>query len=699
MGLGLNIIDSIELPKPKYFDENGNEVEIDLNITSSSTQPYAFENTTNAIRTYFKRNIGEFAPIKAEVGNSYFEWTPLGVGIRDEYGNEEWLGRINSAEAELAEINKVIYRNLLTGIDDEFIVEHGKLKHNTILNHRPNYTGSLPGKRLDLVVEGIINFSSDIEMYVGEEKQQDTFATVEEIHFRNTQGSKTFSLPSPIAFEVVSGTEIQCLYEIKKEQSIVTLKIIVPFSWLEAPERQYPVAIDPTLSVTITSDAITRINNGAVSHDNKYLAINTLSTNKARLFKINHSLNRLEEMPQSIKGYPGSRAEYGVCFSPDNQYFLYCGYDTFAIYKFNTITQDYDIQTYSSSPTGISLTFSNDGQYIFICNNYNLFSYKFDYSTGTIGNAISSIGLAYRATKIKTTKNDKFIFTLQNTQLVCQPLNNGVISSTKIAFPAGANSHAITDFEITEDDRFIILGSTSGPFFIICPFDSTTGVIGDPIQLNFTFSGIPRKVALSKKQQYLVINRTMGNITSPRFEVFKFNNVSGQIEPFYYVPETSNIQSKWMGFTNDGEYFVYTQDTSDAKNSIYIYKFFHEPLDNVYFKDPITNDYYSDNKGNTLFLIDFGTIIAGQTTQAKQVLLENRYNFDVTNIQLNVINPSQEFKVELSITETPFIPQSSLHFQNILGNRETIPFFIRVTSTEQSLGGGMFELLVKCDRV
>lgn len=703
MTLGINVMEeSINIPIPLYIDDNGVEQAIDLDVRPSVNTSYRYENTTNSIKAYFKENICDYSPIKVVTDKGFFDWTPFGVGFQDEHENEIWLGRVNDIVAEVVDSNKVIYRNCVSGIDEEFVVDYGKLKHNTILNGLPIYDNSLAGKDISFVVDGKMDFSSTISMFVDDQIQTGDFTTDGSIVFKNDNDETVFTLPEPITYEINGNERIKCRYKVKRQGSVISLKIIVPYEWLENPARIYPIAIDPTLEVVITSDVLTRITRATFSNNGEYFAISTYTDTRMRLFKVNHQLKRINEMPLSVKRYPG-RAEYCVGFSPDDQYIVYGGYSTFNIYKFNPSTQDYDIQTNTSSNYVMGINFSDDGEYLFAGNSYALNSYKFDSKTGTIA-SLSNIATAYLPHTMKLTKNGKFLFCLQSsltdaTTLLTQvSVNNGVIGSP-IPFPSGTvDFNNILDFDLTDDERFIVFGYKVAPYIHVCPYNSGTGVIGAPLQMNISILAEPvRRVALSKHEQYLVINQTGSTQTRPYFSVYKFNKFTGIVGNLWYTCDRTTVaRSMSLGFSNDGEYFYFTQDISTASQSLWIYKFFHEPYDNVYFKDPATDDYYSDNKGNTRLLIDFGNMIAGTNSLPKKVLLENNNDFAVKDILLVNDNNDPNFNVVLSKTETPFVPEKDLDFGTVtLNPNESVEFYIQITTTDQSQAGGMFELTVK----
>lgn len=702
MTLGINLMEeSINIPIPLYIDESGNEQTIDLAVRASVEPDYRYENTTNSIKTYFKENICDYSPIKVVTDQGFFDWTPFGVGFQDEYENELWLGRINDIVADVIDINKVVYRNCVAGIDEEFVVDYGKLKHNTILNALPMYDNSLAGKDISFVVDGKMDFSSTISMFVDDQIQTGDFTTSGSIVFKNGNDETVFVLPEPITYEVNGQERIKCMYKVRRQGSVVGLKILVPYEWLENPSRVYPIAIDPTLEVVITNNVVNRITSATFSHSGEYFAISSYTDTKSQLFRVNHQLKRIDETPMSLKRYPG-RAEFVVCFSPDDQYFLYGGYSTFNVYKFNKATQDYDIQTYTSSRYASTISFSPDGKYVLANNNYDLICYEFDYTNGTL-KQISSAGSSYRPQKVVITKNGKFVLDLQSnlgdttTLFRYRTFNNGVLSSGLSSSIAPFDT--VLDFSITEDERFVVFALRSSPYLVVCPFNADTGDFGAPITQNSLVlpSNIAvRSVALSLRENFLVINQTGGN-NVPFFTIYKFNKFTGQIEGQYYQESrTSTSLCRSMGFSDDGEYFYFSLDITTFADALVIYKFFHEPHGNVYFKDPIADDYYSDNKGNTRLLIDFGNMIAGTNSLPKKILLENNNNFAVKDILLVNDNNDPNFNVVLSKTETPFVPEKDLDFGTLtLNPKETVEFYIQITTTDQSSAGGMFELTVK----
>ncbi|MFJ7982413.1 discoidin domain-containing protein [Lysinibacillus xylanilyticus] len=119
------------------------------------------------------------------------------------------------------------------------------------------------------------------------------------------------------------------------------------------------------------------------------------------------------------------------------------------------------------------------------------------------------------------------------------------------------------------------------------------------------------------------------------------------------------------------------------------------------FKD-IYGKYFSSEIGEVLQYLDFGIIIAGQTTIEHEIVLKNQYGYDVKDIQLfaNTSNFPQGMTIEFSTNQSPFIPQPDLKLSGVLKNNEEMPFFIRLKT---ELGAtpdvnGSFDIIVRAER-
>ncbi|SEF95067.1 WD40 repeat domain-containing protein [Paenibacillus sp. UNC499MF] len=708
-GLGINNLESIKLPIQTYTDTNGEEHEIDLKVRSSDTTEYTFENRSNTIQTFFKSNLCGYSPVKVETGDAFFEWTPLGAGFQDELGNEQWLGRVENCEAQVVKENTVLYQNMIADIDEEFQVLGGKLKHNTVLNSLPVYNQSLPGSDIEFVVEGKIDFSEDVIMYVQEVRQENEFTTHEAIVFKDAKGLEIFTLPAPITYEINGAEQIVCTYSIsKQEENFISLKIRLPYSWLSEPSRQYPVAIDPTLTVVNNPAGVpSRVYSVKFSDSGKYLAVTAITGYRPFVYEIDRSNNTLKELPTPNGGYLG-RGEYTSLFSPDDNLFIYSGYDNFRFYKYDSLKGGYTTELIQPAISRIventrDLAFSNSKNLFVIATYFSLRIYKYDSNTGLLSNEFIKT-LPNKPLKVEFNKNDNLLYTVleDGSFKIFKIEPSGTIGS-EITVPALPGK--VTDFNLSEDMKFITLATENSPGWCVFRNDPLSGIIGQPIYPAVPADSATKKIRFSKRMKYIVIAQYLSASLGPALIFYRFNSLTGEIGEKIKVtnnvglPVTNeNALPKGLEFSKDGMYLGYAQDGS-ATGSLFLFKFFFEPYDNIYFKDEATYDYYCDNNGNIKMLLDFGQIIAGQTTLSKKVLIENANEFSVNQLQVDIVNNSSDFTVEMSKSDNPFIPETNLLYSGTMSKMQTVPIYFRVVTKEKAASGGMFEVRAKCNKI
>lgn len=706
--ININKFEMMNSNRHIYSDVNGKEHDANPSIKSSWLYPYAYENVSDTMKAYFKRNVCDYAPIRVEAGDHFFEWTPFGIGFADEFGNEEWLGRINDAPAGIEDDNRILYKNIVPHVDDEFIVEAGSLKHNTILHSRLESHGTLLGGQNYLVVEGKIDFSSGINLYVENEIQPDLFTTMSSIVCKDEIGKEVFSLPSPIAFEIYGSKSIQCSYKVSKHDNMATLQIRVPWSWLSHKDRSYPIAIDPTLRVVGSPNAPrNRIRNVNFSPSSSYLSVNYLY--KPTIYKMDQTTKSFIELPEPTGGYNG-RGEALSRFSKSEKYFLYSGYFNFQIYEFDAGTGGFTKPSTSTmaDPRGdiADFIFSHHNDYLILAGYKQAEVYAWNEDTG-MGALKSKRVLTNEIRRLFISSDDSILlaFLYNKTIKACSLQDGVVINDYPLTIPKEL-SGKILDVDVSSDFKYITFALSEAPFICVCKLDADSGIIDSPTFPALPGDVTPRAIRFSPKERFIAIAQYDAWKNKPKLFFYRFHQNTGligeriDIDPSIAPDSSRNFSNEVqsLSYSMDGNYIALGQDTT-VPDSLFIYQAFYEADDNIFFKDEASQDYYSDHNGISLMLIDFETIIAGQTTPAKQVVLENLFNYSVKNVQLFVDNPSSEFQVELSMTETPFIPEKQLHYPaTTLAPYDTLPFYIRVTSSELAKGGGTFNVRVKCDK-
>lgn len=116
-----------------------------------------------------------------------------------------------------------------------------------------------------------------------------------------------------------------------------------------------------------------------------------------------------------------------------------------------------------------------------------------------------------------------------------------------------------------------------------------------------------------------------------------------------------------------------------------------------------SGDYYSTEIGEVLKYLDFGVVIAGQTTLEQKIVLRNTYGYPVKNIKIRTNQDSfpKGMKAQLGKSEIAFEALDELIFPDILEDGEEVEFYIRLAT---ELGAtpntqGQFDIIVTADKV
>ena len=120
------------------------------------------------------------------------------------------------------------------------------------------------------------------------------------------------------------------------------------------------------------------------------------------------------------------------------------------------------------------------------------------------------------------------------------------------------------------------------------------------------------------------------------------------------------------------------------------------------FKD-IQGGYYSNEIGEVIKNLDFGIVIAGQTTIENEIVLRNQYGYDVSNVRIyaNTSNFPTGMELQFSDSLAPFIPHDMLRLSGVLKNNEELHFFVRLKTDLLATpdANGKFDIIVRADKV
>lgn len=91
--------------------------------------------------------------------------------------------------------------------------------------------------------------------------------------------------------------------------------------------------------------------------------------------------------------------------------------------------------------------------------------------------------------------------------------------------------------------------------------------------------------------------------------------------------------------------------------------------------------FYTTAFGEVLKYLDFGEIIAGQTTLDQKVILKNNIGYPVKDIRLvSEQMDDNKYSIELSKEQSPFLANSELFYPDVLDVDGEIPFYVRIST-------------------
>ncbi|MGW4701190.1 golvesin C-terminal-like domain-containing protein [Streptomyces sp. NPDC004285] len=233
--------------------------DIDPTVVPSSSGGFAFSNTTNAASSWFGSDPGRLLRFDAGGGHA----VTLGL---------EGAGRL----APVAEGDTVTYKDAVSGADLSYEVGPGRVKENIVLEAKPsgpvsftftlNAGGLTPKENKD----GSVSFYGE---------GADPVLVIPAAFM--TDAKKDPKAPYGSAY---SGNVTQKLTRAGRGWK---LTVTPDTKWLAAPERRYPVTIDPTLSIaptpTTAQDVMISSDGSTTNYDDNWrLSVGNTSTGTSR---------------------------------------------------------------------------------------------------------------------------------------------------------------------------------------------------------------------------------------------------------------------------------------------------------------------------------------------------------------------------------------------------------------------------------
>ena len=285
-----------------YMTASADQEFIDTTIerTMRAINPdYQYKCTKNNLRTYFRAQFSPNNPgedpdliyLTRESDQHGVTWQPVGMLIQA--GNNEFEPRENNNRLFPGTIthfnqvighaceNKIAYKNIIIGVDDQYSVLPNKLKHEVVLDRDPLEIFDLPPGRMGdgscsladvngftLDYYGILALPPDLEPRIDNIVQHASFESSGPVELCTPTGEVVYNIPRPVTFESSDPVQrvmstfrfiplghagnVHPLVVPSQSCSVWTKTMVVlktDLTWLTAPEREYPVVIDPDFEI------------------------------------------------------------------------------------------------------------------------------------------------------------------------------------------------------------------------------------------------------------------------------------------------------------------------------------------------------------------------------------------------------------------------------------------------------------------
>jgi hypothetical protein len=176
-------------------------------------------------------------------------WTPVAWRYADPAGNLDDLAVVQQVAGQV-EGNTITYEGVMPQVNESYQVIPNGLKHQLILLSPLRIPASGLGGEITLDYVGTIELPAGLALYANGAIQAGDFTTDGPIEVRDSEGRPLLALIAPVAYEAENRQEmIGGSYAVWQEGESLRLAWRTPVDWLLAPERRYPVVLDPTVAI------------------------------------------------------------------------------------------------------------------------------------------------------------------------------------------------------------------------------------------------------------------------------------------------------------------------------------------------------------------------------------------------------------------------------------------------------------------
>ncbi|MCL2670675.1 MAG: DNRLRE domain-containing protein [Clostridiales bacterium] len=220
-----------------YRGTDGLLKDIDNSISAASKSGYRYSNTANAWKSYFADTLSANRAVTLEKDGYLLHFSmPQAASKATVQKSDAMKASAQAYYKELRADNRsVIFEEVQPGVDVAYTVRTNSLKEDIILK-----SAAAPNTfQFDLCTEGKPLTADDAGGTIA---------------FRNSAGEAVFVL-APLYMEDANGKYSEAVsYTLKKSATSYQITLTADKDFLQAPDTQYPVVIDPSVMITGSDD-------------------------------------------------------------------------------------------------------------------------------------------------------------------------------------------------------------------------------------------------------------------------------------------------------------------------------------------------------------------------------------------------------------------------------------------------------------
>lgn len=287
------------------------------NTIKATANPGVFAADNGLVRSEFRQAQNA---VVFERNGRRVTWTPLEMKYIDSLGLEDAIYSVQEVPLE-TRASYARFNRVMPDIDDWFIQENNRLKHQVLVQGFQRDPLPFMAEPIQIAFGGRLQFDTDLMVWADGEQKVLPFETGGAIELRTPDGQAVFTLPSVIAYDSRTPERASTTgwYIIQANApGDLSFYMAVDNAWMAAPDRVYPVVVDPTV---VANEA--QQSGGAVPGQNVAIAPNGTmfvayagASNGIRLYKSTDG--GVTWTP--ISGKSGYTTASGIAIEADNTY-------------------------------------------------------------------------------------------------------------------------------------------------------------------------------------------------------------------------------------------------------------------------------------------------------------------------------------------------------------------------------------------